>query len=541
MGKQKGFGPVQLADHAGLYRWQVDRGMAKGLVPRPALESGRWSDEQAEDIAARSAEISTVLGDRQGYGARRTAELLKSSTGVELGSADVETLAARGLIEETGEWKGHALYDPKVAAEPSAEVAAALREIVEQRVAWYAASATREAAAGRCGWSEPEFETRAREVGMEPGQFGRWALEGIERLAGVEDPDVAGARMLGPDEAAEHMGIRRREFDYCIEAGWLTPVSSITRTVWTGEYRGYQKTVKVPLYRASDLDAVLRIEDVDWEKVRALKPRQVSPLRKYASQAPKRAQAVHAFVERLRGEHGLVAWCRYASLANRWIVDWEPREDATPTVKDVQALLDADGDLAPYAGTVQLLGKVGQVVHWARRMLQPGEAVLIDTETHDLWGRCMEIAVVDCASGETLLDTLVNPGCPVTDGAFMVHGISDAMIADAPAFDQVLPDLLRVTAGRTVLAYNEEYDRTVLNHDCQRLGLAPAHLGAAANWCCVMESRSAWKEVREWLPLTGGHRALGDARAALEVLRQLASAPHRALPKENAKSGKVSA
>ncbi|MBY8868723.1 3'-5' exonuclease [Streptomyces sennicomposti] len=535
MGKQKGFGPVQLADHAGLYRWQVDRGMVKGLVPRPALESGRWSDEQADDVAARSAEIREVLGDRQGYGAKRTAELLQDATGVELWSADVETLAARGLIDETGEWKGYTLYDPKVAAEPSAEVAAALREIVEQRVAWYAASVTREAAAGRCGWTELEFENRAREAGMEPGQFGRWALDGVERLAGVEEPDVAGARLFGPDEAAEHMGIRRREFDYCVEAGWLTPVSQITRTVWTGQYSRYSKTVTVPLYRAADLDAVLRIEDVDWAKVRTLKPRQVSPLRKYASQAPKRAEAVRAFVERLRAEHGLVAWCRYANLANRWIVDWEPREDGTPTVEDVQALLAADAGLAPYADTVQLLGEVGRVVHWARRMLQPGAAVLIDTETHDLWGSVMEVAVVDCATGEALLDTLVNPEVPVTPGAFVVHGISDEMVADAPTFDQVLPDLLKVTAGRTLLAYNEEYDREVIKGDCRRRELAPAHLGRRANWDCVMESLTTWEGLRDWPALGGGHRARGDALAALDVLRQMASAPPWVLPKETAK------
>ncbi|MFJ8351296.1 exonuclease domain-containing protein [Streptomyces sp. NPDC094153] len=535
MGKQKGFGPVQLADHAGLYRWQVDRGLVKGLVPRPALESGRWSDEQADDVAARAGEIREVLGDRQGYGAKRTAELLQEATGVELWSCDVETLAARGLIEETGEWKGYALYDPRVAAEPSAEVAAALREIVEQRVAWYESSVTREAAAGRCGWTELEFESRAREAGMEPGQFGRWALEGVERLAGVEEPDVAGARMFGPDEAAEHMGIRRREFDYCVEAGWLTPVSQIKRTVWQGQSRYYSKTVTVPLYRAADLDAVLRIEDVDWEKVRTLKPRQVSPLRKFASQAPKRAEAVRAFVERLRAEHGLVAWCRYANLANRWIVDWEPGEDGTPTVEDVQALIAADAGLAPYASTVQLLGEVGRVVHWARRMLQPGAAVLIDTETHALWGSVMDVAVVDCATGETLLNTLVNPEVPVTDGAFAVHGISDAMVADAPTFDQVLPDLLRVTAGRKVLAYNEEYDREVVKDDCRRLELAPGHLGRSANWDCVMEARSTWEGVREWLPLGGGHRALDDALAALDVLRQLASAPSWALPKEREK------
>lgn len=153
-------------------------------------------------------------------------------------------------------------------------------------------------------------------------------------------------------------------------------------------------------------------------------------------------------------------WSRYARLANRWIIDWEPREDATPTVDDVRALLADDAGLAPYAETVQLLGAVGRTVHWARQMLQPGVAVVLDTETHDLHGSVMEVAVVDAFSGEVLLDTLVNPQVPVTDGAFDVHGISDAMVADAPTWDRVLPDLLRVTKGRQILAYNEEYDRT---------------------------------------------------------------------------------
>lgn len=531
MGKQKGYGPVQLANHAGLAHWQVDRGMVKGLVPRPGLESGRWSDEQAADVAARRGEIVEVLGDRQGYGAKHTAELLQEATELELWSCDVEQLSARGLIDETGEWKGHTLYDPRVAAAPSPEVAEALREIVAQRLAWYQSSATRQAAAGRCGMSESEFEDAARAAGMTPGQFGRWPLDGIERLAGVTEPDVAAARMLGPDEAAGHMGIRRREFDYVVAAGWLAPVSQITRTVWSGERRGYHKTIEVPLYRAGDLDAVLRIEDVDWDAVRALKPRQPSPLRKFVSQAPKRAEAVHAFVEGLRTDHGLVAWSRYANLSNRWFINWVPRADGTPTLEEVTALVAADPGLAPYSGTVRLLDSVGETVHWARRMLQPGGGVLIDTETHALWGRVMEVAAIDCATGEVLLDTLVNPLIPVTDGAFHVHGISDEMVADAPTWDQVLPELLRVTAGRTPLAYNADYDWEVVVSDSRRVGLSAEHLAARQGWDCVMEERSSWESCYDFLPLGGRHRALGDVQAALDVLRELATAPVWARPK----------
>ncbi|GGT63125.1 hypothetical protein GCM10010207_73200 [Streptomyces atratus] len=92
----------------------------------------------------------------------------------------------------------------------------------------------------------------------------------------------------------------------------------------------YSKTVDVPLYRAGDLGMVLQIEDVDREKVGALLLRQASPLRKFVTLAPKRADAVHVFAARLRKEHGLASWSRYANLANHWFVDREPREDGTP-------------------------------------------------------------------------------------------------------------------------------------------------------------------------------------------------------------------
>ncbi|WP_316779811.1 hypothetical protein [Streptomyces sasae] len=40
-----------------------------------------------------------------------------------------------------------------------------------------------------------------------------------------------------------------------------------------------------------------------------------------------------------------------------------------------------------------------------------------------------------------------------------------------------------------------------------------------------MRKRSDWEGMRDFLPLDGGDRALGDACAALDILRSLASAP----------------
>lgn len=106
-----------------------------------------------------------------------------------------------------------------------------------------------------------------------------------------------------------------------------------------------------------------------------------------------------------------------------------------------------------------------------------------------------------------------------------MHGISDAMVADAPTWDQVLPEVLRVTAGRKILAYNAAYDKTVTVGDCQQVGADPQHLSGRGSWGCIMRKRSDWEGLRDYLPLDGGHRALGDTCAALDVLRSLASAP----------------
>ncbi|MBP2055217.1 hypothetical protein J2Z21_008230 [Streptomyces griseochromogenes] len=259
----------------------------------------------------------------------------------------------------------------------------------------------------------------AEEQGVTPGRFGRWALEDVERLAGNEDlrADVLAARMLGPELAAQHLEIRRRDLDYCIETGWLAPVSHVQRTVWSGD-RGHRKVVEVPMYRVGDLDALKDIPGVDWEAVQATKPGRPSPLRAFAQLAPKRAAIVRAFVDELRERFGLPVWTRFANLDNLWLIDWEPALDGTPSQDDVAALLAGNPAASRFADGIQLLSAQGEAIHWARRMLQPGVACVLDTETHALWGRVMEVAVVDAASGEVLLETLVNPQTPVTEGAF---------------------------------------------------------------------------------------------------------------------------
>ena len=135
------------------------------------------------------------------------------------------------------------------------------------------------------------------------------------------------------------------------------------------------------------------------------------------------------------------------------------------------------------------LRRSDQAVTWARSMLQPHRAVVIDCETTDLPGSLCEVAVVD-TEGKILLNTLVNPCQPISPDATRVHNITDRMVAGAPQFPAVLSEVLRVTKGRKVLAYNAPFDYECLRSNAQRYDADSEHLDDPDTWACIMRARS---------------------------------------------------
>jgi hypothetical protein len=71
---------------------------------------------------------------------------------------------------------------------------------------------------------------------------------------------------------------------------------------------------------------------------------------------------------------------------------------------------------------------------------------------------------------------------------------------------QVRPELLRVTAGRTVLAYGAEFDHSVIARHAHRDQLEAAHLADPVTWACRM-----WPVTKD-LAKTGA-KELGRRRA----------------------------
>ncbi|MBO0871812.1 MAG: 3'-5' exonuclease [Pseudonocardia sp.] len=233
----------------------------------------------------------------------------------------------------------------------------------------------------------------------------------------------------------------------------------------------------------------------------------------------RRADLISHFLADLADTFSVDAWAWYRGLTDRWEIDWCPRGDVDPTVTQVRAFL-ASHPAGRFRRDIRIATSHGAAVRWARAMLRPGTAVILDTETTDLYGAVCEIAVTD-TTGAVLLNTLVNPGVPIRPDAQRVHGITDADVATAPTWPQVLPRLLQVTAGVMVIAYKSDYDMGVVWADCERYGLDAGHLDDEGRWACAMNHRTAWLRATDPVPLGGSHRALGDCHAARNVLVEM--------------------
>ncbi len=91
---------------------------------------------------------------------------------------------------------------------------------------------------------------------------------------------------------------------------------------------------------------------------------------------------------------------------------------------------------------------------------RPRPAAVLDVESTNLDGSIIEICVLDAATGNPLLDTLVDPGdVPMHPDAYAVHGIALADLIGAPGWSTVHQALIAVTTGRVTLSYHSEFDR----------------------------------------------------------------------------------
>ena len=189
---------------------------------------------------------------------------------------------------------------------------------------------------------------------------------------------------------------------------------------------------------------------------------------------------------------------------------------------------------------------VREAVRRQARAWLAANALILDTETTGLGddAEVVELAVIDCA-GAVLLDTLVRPSGPVPAEAGAIHGITDAMLADAPTWSEIHARFCGLVEGRQVVIYSREFDVRVINQTARRYGLqAPQGFDLVLDPGSIHCAMQAYAEFRgEWsaekgryrwqklsaaaeqqgVTVTNAHRALGDCLMTLGVVRAMAS------------------
>lgn len=158
--------------------------------------------------------------------------------------------------------------------------------------------------------------------------------------------------------------------------------------------------------------------------------------------------------------------------------------------------------------------------------------LLLDLETtggNPVQDRITEIAAVRIEEGREVArwSSLVNPGCRIPGFIQNLTGISNAMVAEAPAFSEVAGRLMELLDGAVLVAHNVRFDHGFLVQEYQRLGISLSN----RTLCTVRLSRLLYPQhrshgldaimQRHGLTTLERHRAMGDVDLVLAWLAQV--------------------
>ena len=156
--------------------------------------------------------------------------------------------------------------------------------------------------------------------------------------------------------------------------------------------------------------------------------------------------------------------------------------------------------------------------------------VLLDLETtggNAVRDRITEIAAVRFEHGVEVArwSTLVNPGVPISHFIEQLTGINNGLVADAPSFDEVGPQLLKLLDGAVLVAHNVRFDHGFLLNEFARTDVALR----VKTLCTVRLSRLLYPQFkghgldaimqRHGLTTTARHRAMGDVEVMQSWLK----------------------
>lgn len=158
--------------------------------------------------------------------------------------------------------------------------------------------------------------------------------------------------------------------------------------------------------------------------------------------------------------------------------------------------------------------------------------VCIDLETTGLdpkRDRIIEIGAVKVENNRIVgeWETYINPNRKLEERIVELTGIHDGQLSQAPEIGEMLPKLLALTEGEVLLGHRVLFDysflkKAAVDHKIsfERSGIDT--LKIARKYLAGLESRGLGYLCRYYGITHNAHRALGDARATVQLYQKLA-------------------
>lgn len=177
-----------------------------------------------------------------------------------------------------------------------------------------------------------------------------------------------------------------------------------------------------------------------------------------------------------------------------------------------------------------------EATQWAHDLLDK-DFVILDTETTDFLNRGGEVIQLGVVGkdGSVLMNQLLKPKGPISEGAQKIHNISKETVKDAPSLPEIYDQLKAILKDKLIIAYNANFDRPILNQTCRIWNVEPL----PNEWDCAMLayakyhgewSRDSfrWKKLTEAaetlrIPVVDAHDATGDVKMTLKVIEAMAA------------------
>src|SRR5262245_32346977 len=158
--------------------------------------------------------------------------------------------------------------------------------------------------------------------------------------------------------------------------------------------------------------------------------------------------------------------------------------------------------------------------------------IFYDTETTGIRpdrDRIIEIAAYDPINNKTF-EQLIHPGCLIPSDATAIHGITNAMVASAPPFAEIVTPFIEFCAGDVVLIAhnNDTFDIHFLKHEFARcsLEMPPWLFLDSLKWARRYRQdlpRHTLQSLRECYGIAANkaHRALDDVIVLHQVFSKM--------------------